>query len=532
MDRGVQAVERSRHQERHQALSRLSRRYTLMLSAVVGVLAGVMAVIFRTILDSTELLRGTASSGLWERYHYFGAIAVVLCTSILGAAAASLTQMYCPEAGGSGIPHIKAVLVTARPMRSARIIVTKLGAGVLALVGGMSLGREGPTVHMGGAIAALFSKGLHLPGRTQRHLIAAGAGAGLAAVFNAPLAGFLFIMEELRREMSRGTYGNALITAVSSVAVTRMLIGSDATYSLPDVLPLPLKDFPVIILTGLAAALVGRVFNDLLMRTTDKGFSGKRLTPGWNGALVGALGGVLIFALPEVTGGGHRLTHDLLEGRLEHHDFIPYLLLLLCMKLLFTVLCYATGVPGGIFAPLLTMGAILGYMLGDGFALIAPGITPSPARLATIGMAAVLTASVRAPLTGVVLIVEMTGQYHMLYSLLLASFVAYAASEGMKTEPIYEALLSRDLKHDLTKVSADARVLEIAVEPGSLFDRRQVSKIKVPEDLLIAIIDRGNQSLVPHGTTRLEAGDFLTVVVGPNCPNSDMAEFLESARGM
>ena len=525
-------MERSRHQERHHVLTRLSRRYTLMLSAVVGVLAGVMAVVFRTLLDATELLRDTASTGLWERYHYLGAVAVILCTSILGAAAASLTQMYCPEAGGSGIPHIKAVLITARPMRSTRIIITKLGAGVLALVGGMSLGREGPTVHIGGAIAALFSKGFHLSGRTQRHLIAAGAGAGLAAVFNAPLAGFLFIMEELRREMSRGTYGNALVTAVSSVAVTRLLVGSDATYTLPDVLPLPLNDFPVIVLIGLSAAIVGRVFNKLLMRTTEKSFSGRKLTPGWNGAFVGALGGILIFALPEVTGGGHRLTHALLEGRLEHQDFIPYLMLLLCMKLLFTVLCYATGVPGGIFAPLLTMGAILGYMVGDGFSLIAPAITPSPARLATVGMAALLTASVRAPLTGIVLIVEMTGQYHMLYSLLLASFIAYAASEGMKTEPIYEAMLSRDLKHDLTSVSEGARVLEVAVEPGSLFDRCRVSKIKVPDDLLIAVIDRGNQSLVPHGTTRLEAGDFLTVVVGPNCPNLEMAEFLESSRGM
>jgi len=209
-------------------------------------------------------------------------------------------------------------------------------------------------------------------------------------------------MEELRREMSHGTYGNALVTAVASVAVTRLCLGYDSTFHLADSPPLPLTAYPMVILVGLLASLLGIVFNRSLLRMTSRKY------PAWLlGAVVGACGGLFVLFLPEVTGGGHDLTRRLLEG--ENHA-ASWLAGLLLLKLLFTLLSYATGAPGGIFAPILSLGALLGYLTGTIGMAWAPLFTPSPARLATVGMAALLSACVHAPLTGVVLIVEMTGQ--------------------------------------------------------------------------------------------------------------------------
>lgn len=512
-------------QERRQALHKLSRGSTLLLSALVGLLSGLVAVLFRVMVEETERLRGVAFESLWRHHHFVGLAITIVVGSGLGAGAAWVTRRFCPEAGGSGIPHVKAVLISARRLRGPRLIATKLSGGLLALAAGMSLGREGPTVHIGGGVADMFARLFHLPGRTRRALISAGAGAGLAAAFNAPLAGFLFIMEELRRDMSRATYGNALVSSVAAVGITRLMLGYKSSFTVPDFHPLPLSSIPSLVVLGALASLVGTAFNKLLLSSLEQGPS-----PVWKGALAGAIGGILALTLPQATGGGNNLTQGLLLRDGDVETTWRFLLVLLVVKLLFTVLSYVSGVPGGIFAPLLTIGAILGTLTGVVMENVLPYLTPAPERLATIGMAAVLTASVRAPLTGVVLIVEMTGQYHTLFSLLLASLVSYSISELLGLKPIYEALLARDLNQNRNWVEKEASVIEVVVEPGSPFDGARIDKLHVPEELLIAIVERDGLGLVPHGNTRLLAGDELTVIASGNCPDAELAEFTEATR--
>lgn len=518
--------EHLRHQEdTRQALHRLSRRATLGLSALVGVLAGLLAVVFQVLVQGTETLRGSLHAEL-TTHGYLGGIALVGGGATLGALAVSLTRRYCPEAAGSGIPHVKAVVLSARRLRPKPLILIKLTGGLLALGAGMSLGREGPTVHIGAACAAYFATLLRLPSRTRRSLISAGAGAGLAAAFNAPLAGFLFIMEELRREMSRETYGNALVTSVTSVLVARALLGSKSDFILADVNALPLSVIPAVVLTGVLAAVVGVAFNKALLRLVEWRDSSK---PMIFGGVVGAMSGFLAIYLPEVNGGGHDLTLSLLRGETQH--WLQWILVLLVVKLLFTVLCFSSGVPGGILAPLLTMGALTGGLVGGTLRHFSAELASQPTFLATVGMAAVLSASVRAPLTGVVLIVEMTGQYHLLYFLLLASFISYLLAEWFEHEPIYEALLHRELhRGQAWDVSEEARVLELCVEPGSRLDRARIDYFPFPHDLLIAIIEREGKPIVPKGKTRLLAGDFLTLVAGPHCEDQALAEIIEASR--
>ena len=514
-----------RHPSHQQALQEISPISTLCLSAVVGAVAGLLAVLFRWLVEWTDTHRLAWIKAVSDQHGMMGGVLVVAVTGVLGGLAAWSTRRYYPEAAGSGIPHVRAVLVSARTLAPLRLVATKVGAGLLAIASGMSLGREGPTIHIGSACGEGLARWVKLPNRTRQALIAAGAGAGLAAAFDAPLAGFLFIMEELRRDLSRKTYGNALVTAVAAVGVTRLCLGSDATYPSPDLSPLPLAAIPAIVTVGILAAPLGRLFNQAVLATSGR--PGSALA---KGITVGALGGLLALTFPTVTGGGNALISSLLSPTSSVSHDMSFLVLLLGLKFGFTVVSYATGVPGGIFAPMLCVGAILGYSTGLAFEQAIPWLAPEPQRLALIGMAAFLTASARAPLTGVVLIVEITDQYHTLFSLLLGSFVSYAISESVKTPPIYEALLERDLHGARERVGKEAVVLEVTVEAESAVLGSCTGHLHLPDDFLIAVVEREGEVLVPQGHTFLEPGDLLTLVIGPRCLPSSVEEFLETTR--
>jgi len=516
----------SNHRNRRQVLHRLSRRYTFLLSAVVGILAGTLAVLYKTCVNTLTLAEIYTSTRVPRDWWWLPLLLAPL-GGLLGWLACRLTSRFCPEAGGSGIPHVKSVLLGLRRIRPLPLLGTKLTGGLLALGAGLSLGREGPTVHMGAACADWLGERLDVPHRTRKSLVAAGAGAGLAAAFNAPLAGFLFIMEELRREMSRVTYGSALVSTVMAVAVARLLQGQANSFGLVEVAPIPLVQLPVVIGVAAVAGLLGLLFNRsllLLLELRDR----KRWRPETLGVVVGVVGMLLLCWCTPLTGGGHLLTHSALSGEL-HYSLLA-LAALFVAKLLFTVASYATGVPGGLFAPVLTLGALVGSLAGQLLAIGLPTYSPRPEMLATVGMAALLTSSVRAPLTGVVLIVEMTGQYNLLYALMLGAWVAYMLAEYIGDEPLYEALLRRDLHHQRRLWKHEARAVEVLVEPNSEWEHIPLSRFPRHKDLLVALLERDGHMHIPHGTTMVEAGDMLTLLVGPDMPESDLNDYLEMAR--
>ena len=489
-------------------------------------MAGGLAVLYKLMVTALAQAEVYSSRHIPQNWWWLPLLLAPL-GGVLGWSACRLARIYCPEAGGSGIPHVKAVLLGLRRIRPGVLLGTKLVGGLLALGAGMSLGREGPTVHMGAACAAWLGGRLGVPNRTHKNLVAAGAGAGLAAAFNAPLAGFLFIMEELRREMSRVTYGSALVSSVIAVAVARLLLGQANSFGLSEVAPIPLAQLPVVVVVALLASAFGLIFNRALVWLLD--FRDRRHWPLENwGLAVGVLGMLLLGWCTALTGGGHLLTHSALSGEL-HYGL--WALALLCLaKLLFTVLSYATGVPGGLFAPVLTLGALVGsfcgLLLGGWF----PAYVPRPEILATIGMAGLLTSSVRAPLTGVVLIVEMTGQYNLLYALLLAAWFAYLLAEYFGDEPIYEALLRRDLHHQRRLWKDEARAVEVLVEPNSEFEHIPLSRFPRHKDMLVALVERDGHVHIPHGTTMVEAGDMLTLLIGPEMSEQELNHVLEMAR--
>ena len=494
------------------------RRTSLLHAAAVGFAAGLLAVLFQVSVARAE----KAGLAIASRALSHGPATIILFL-LAAAAIAGLTAWaigrWAPESGGSGIPHIKAALLHLKVIRPIGLIVAKFLGGLAALFVGMSLGREGPTVQMGASVGHLLGTSLRAPRRARGSLVAAGAGAGLAAAFNAPLAGFLFVMEELKREMSALTYGAALVASVCAVFVTRYILGPQPSFHIPNPGAAPLSILPFTALLGLFAGLAGVLFNRglllaLNLRTIYK-------VPRWAyGLVVGALAGAALLFLPQMTGGGHAVAERLLSGAQTFHPTLAFIGILFAGKLLLTCASYGTGVPGGIFAPILVMGSLIGYGFGIAVHAWIPGVQFSTEGFATLGMAAMLASSVRAPLTGVVLIVEMTAEYGLLYALLVSAFVAMLVADALRDKPIYEALMERDLRMSGAEVHPDEEpiLLEILVEPHSTMDGRRVRHLGLPPGTLVATLERGSQHIVPGGSTLLVAGDMITVMIDGSKP--------------
>jgi len=518
---------RERRQEQRNHLHREERSVQLIRAGIVGIAAGLLAVLYQVSVTRVESI-GRIAASYFHGWSWQGECFFVLLTGLFGAAISAMIGRYAPESGGSGIPHIKAALLHLRTIKPIRLIVAKFLGGLGALMIGMSMGREGPTVQMGASVGKLVGDVLRVPKRSRDSLLAAGAGAGLAAAFNAPLAGFLFVMEELKREMSAITYGSALVASVCAVAVTRYLMGQHPSFLLTSPGGPPLRVLPQVAVLGVVAGIAGVLFNKFLVGILE--VRRKLRIPRWlMGLVVGSCSGLALIFWPPITGVGHNLVESVLSGSLGAPHLFLFVILLFAGKFVLTVGSYGTGLPGGIFAPILALGSLLGLAYGIIVHQVIPQTPFSPAGFATIGMTGMLAASVRAPLTGVVLIVEMTGEYSLLYSLLVGAFVADLVAGALRDQPIYEALMERDLKLSGAQVSPDEEpiLVEVLVEPRSTMDGRRVKDLHLPPGAILATLERGSRHVVPGGSTVLRAGDMVTMMIEGDKP--DLSLFVHEA---
>ena len=422
-----------------------------------------------------------------------------------------------PETSGSGIPHVKAVLHRQRTLRWKRVLPVKFISGALAIGSGLALGREGPTVQIGSAGGAGVASWFKALPREQQTLTMAGAGAGLAAAFNAPLAGVIFVLEEIQRDFHPSVFGAAFLAAAIADIVVRLMFGGLPVLIVPKYFPPPMAALPICALLGLCAGLLGVIFNrGLLLAVTffDRFQGGGKLGIA---AAVGAITGVVGWFFPMVIGGGQSLAMVVLAGKLTL-SVIP---LLFAARFLLTISSYGTGVAGGIFSPLLALGALFGLAIGQIAHFYTPAIVPEPGVFAVVGMAAYFSAIVRAPLTGVVLIIEMTADYQLMLSLLVSCFCAYAVAELLKDLPIYEALLERDLVRNDTSIRMrEPMVVDFRIEPNALFAERKVKSLGLPPGCLIVRCVKGGVEFVPTAETRLEDHMRITAIIAPEASTS------------
>lgn len=421
----------------------VKRRHILPKALAVGVVAGGVASAFRLTLSWSEAGRMAWLARLPD---WAGVGVAMLLGATGGGAGLWLVRRWAPEAAGSGIPHLKAVLLGEKTLRWQRLLPVKFIAGVLGIGGGLALGREGPTVQMGGATGMMVAGWFRVKaGEGERKaLISAGAGAGLAAAFNAPLAGVIFVLEELQGNFTPVVFVAAFLASVSADVVGRLIAGDTPVFHLPVMAAPGLATLAPALVLGLVAGLGGVLFNKCLLGSLEA-FERLRRGPAWiGGALAGCVAGLAGWFYPGVAGGGGMLADHALAGQIA----LLALPALLLVRFALTMLSYGCGAAGGIFAPLLVLGALGGLLLGRGAHGLVPAWAPHPEIFVVLGMGALFTAIVRAPLTGIVLMVEMTGQYGFMLPLLVSCLAAYGVAELCGCMPIYEALQQRAERTD------------------------------------------------------------------------------------
>jgi CIC family chloride channel protein len=485
-------------------------------AALVGLCAGGIAVIFRAFLAGADNLRNTLID--WAHaMPLFGWIFPMLFSAAGAVIAAALVYRYAPETAGSGIPHLKGVLHRLRALMWGRVLIVKMVSGVLSIGGGLALGREGPTVQMGGAVADGIARRLKLSPTDRLTLTAAGAGAGLAAAFNAPLSGLVFVLEEMQRDFRPAIFGAAFIAAAAADVVARSVSGQLPVFDVPSYAMPPLTALPAFALLGIAAGGVGVVFNKSLLWTLD--FTGK-FNQSWRIYLcvaVGAAAGLIAWFSPLAVGGGHALAETVLMNKTS----LAAIPILLVLRFGLTITSYGTGAAGGIFAPLLVLGALLGLGIGQIVHSFTPAVAADPGVFAVVGMSACFTAIVRAPLTGILLITEMTGSYEQMLPLLVSSFCAYAVAEYLRDFPIYEALLERDLTQGgIANALAEPIVTEFEVEGDAPFAGKLVRELGLPSGCVLVRCYSDGHEWVPTAATRLDAHMRLTAVIAPEAANA------------
>lgn len=356
---------------------------------------------------------------------------------------ACLIAQRVPHAAGSGIQHVEAVWRQESEARTARLLPTKFVGGVIAIGSGLVLGREGPIVHMGAAIGSAAGRSARLDAEDTRMLHTALGGAGLAVAFTAPLGGLLFVCEELTGTVRPRLVLLTLLGTVTAVAGSQLIVGDGLVLPLPAVPAPPLWMLPVFLLAGMTAGALGAAYSALVVRTLEVCDRLTRVPLPVRAGAIGAGVGALMGFDPLFTGGGDELSERLLSG-----ESLTVAALLLCLAVRFVAgpLSYAAATPGGLFAPLLALGALWGTLTHALASPLLPAGSAGPAAFAVVGMAAVFTGVVRAPLTAVVLVTEMTGAGALLLPLLTACFAATVTADRLGSEPLYDTLRRRMLE--------------------------------------------------------------------------------------
>lgn len=434
---------------RQQSLLLSRQRHRLMAQAILlGLLTGMVAVGFHLALDYGEVLRNRII-GLAHQHTAAGPCIIMGLAFMAVMLSAGLVSRFSPEASGSGIPHLKAVLLGHRlPFRWLRVLVVKFLSTTIGGAGGLVLGREGPTVHMGSAIGQGLAN--LWPGKDcadRSVLIATGGGAGLAAAFNAPLSGLIFVLEELERRCASLEFFSAAIACLVADMVCRAALGQRPTFHviIPGTPPLYL------LITFVPLGILSAIFGSLFTRSLLWGQKLTRLTfwpkLGWWIALA-ALVTLAAWLTPELLGGGQNFVNEVLQGKELTLQTVG---LFFILRFVLTIGSASSGAAGGIFMPILVLGALLGWGVGETTQMLFPEWNVDSNLFAVVGMAAYFSAVVQAPLTGIVLIIEMTENYTLVLPLFIACFSALLIADWAGNPPIYEALLENDLKKDQFK---------------------------------------------------------------------------------
>lgn len=415
---------------------------------------------------------------------------------------------YEPLISGSGIPQLEGEMTGKVDQVWWKVLPAKFIGGFLCLLGGMSLGREGPSIQLGAMVGKGIAKGLDRGKTEEKFLLTCGASAGLSAAFHAPLAGVMFSLEEVHKNFSVSVLISVMSASLTADYLCSTVLGVDSVFQFEIAHALPPEYYWMIIALGIILGVLGVFYNWFTLKAQELYNRAKHLNTFGKLIIPFMCAGVLGFTMPELLGSGH----ELIEWITNENVMLHTVVIILVGKFIFSAVCFGSGAPGGIFFPLL----VLGGFIGGTFAIIGVayfGLDPMYVNnFVLLAMAGYFTAIVRAPLTGIILIFEMTGSVSQMMSLALVSIIAYIVAIFMKSKPIYESLLERLLKRRGVNVPEEQgqKVLtNFVIMHGSTAAGKLISDVNWPDNCLLVAIQRGAEEIIPKGRTRLLASDTI-----------------------
>lgn len=525
-----------------------SKQLAIFEACVIGLVSGLAAVLLKYSVGWIGGWRVQASN-------QFPAWLLLPAIGVVGGWLAGwLIERFAPEAAGSGIPQVKAALANVPIALNLRVATVKLFSVILTLGAGLSLGRQGPTVQIGAALAGQLSRWIPTSPEYRRQLIAAGAAAGLAAGFNAPIAGVLFVMEELLRDFSGLTLGTAILASFIGAVVSRVLGGQSFSLDLDLIAyetSVSLQDLPFLLILGLLAGLLGALFSKGIFFSLNFNRRVLRLGLPWRIGLAGLVSGLAIMLFPASFRDNTGLQESLSMGNAS----LSFTLLVFVVKFVLTLVAYGSGAPGGIFAPSLILGSALGYVVGlsaqyletlVGLPMGIPAGIGSTTTYALAGMGAFFSAVTRGPITAIVIVFEITTDFNLVLPLMVGSVIAYLIADRLAGESFYNQLLAWNGIHiepnspspqDSLSTLIAADLMQRRVE--TLSSAMGLSEVKqafsrshhrgfpvIDNGKLVGIVtqsDLADPSRYPADTGELLLADVMTpqpVTVNPSAPLS------------
>ena len=421
---------------------------------------------------------------------------------------------WVPMISGSGIPQVEGEILGKLSQDWRKVLPAKFFGGFLCLLGGLSLGREGPSIQLGAMSGQGISRLLDRGKTEERYLMTCGASAGLAAAFHAPLAGMMFAFEEIHKGFSVGLMVSVMTASVTADYICSHIMGLDPVFQFELEHVLPQDHYWLLLILGALLGVMGALYNKVMLKAQDLYKKPKRLNETGRLLIAFFAAGIMGLVMPSVLGSGGDLIVDLTAGEMA----IGLVALTFVVKFLFSAVSFGSGAPGGIFFPLLVLGALLGGIFAMAGVEVF-GMDPVYVNnFVLLSMAGFFTAIVRAPITGIILLFEMSGSVSQMLSLAIVSVAAYITASLLRSEPIYESLLKRILpgrKPQSGKASyaGGQKVLsEFVIMSGSVLEDRTVMEITWPNNCLLVALEREGREMIPRGKTKLQAGDKLTVM--------------------
>lgn len=484
----------------------------LLESILVGLFTGAVIGFFRFGISQTSSFWLHLFALAHQNLAWF--FVIIVGFVLVGVVAGYFVKQQ-PHVGGSGIPEVKLELQGKLKVKWWPILWRKLIGGILVIGSGLFLGPEGPSLQLGSSIGQGVGEGCKQNKTNARVLLATGAASGLAAAFGAPLAGSLFVIEEVFHNFSPRVWLNALAGALAADLVVSNLFGEGASLAMnyKSVFPLPL--FWHLLLLGILLGLLGHLYKKGLF-SLKKVYLKLTILPRWlHGLIPLALLIPIAYYWPLITGPGNHLILSL-PKMITHSGWsiVGLLAFFFVMRLAFSIISYDSGLPSGIFLPILTMGALIGATYGSFMAQI--GLLPQHLviNLVIFSMAGLFAAIIRDPFTAIILITEMVGSLLHLFPLAVVSFIALLVDDLLGGRPIYDQL-AEALEGPKVAAQASEHEDQLTVpvyESSQLVDKR-VADVNWPSDTLIKVIHRGSEDIIPNGQTIIAAGDQLVLAV-------------------